>query len=207
MPEDTLQQFRAAYLDLARKSRTTEPGSHTEFTPEDDEVDYELSLFSSALVDYDYIMRLLARYTDTHFERVKLTREQLLEILSGSVDLMNEREYLQAFINEELQQGSGLNEMEIRRLYKEYKNRCVDQKIAHIAEQFGVEYATLESFVAETVKLRRMDEDNFHEMLSHIDNWKQRKAAKEGLLSSLQPLFTLMSGGYAIEGLSAYVKQ
>ena len=207
MPEDMLQQFRNAYIELAHKTRTAEPGSRTEFTPEDDDVDYELSLFSSALVDYDYIMRLLARYTDTHFERVKLTREQLLDILSGSVDLMNEREYLQAFINEELQQGSGLNEMEIRRLYKDYKNRCVDQKIEHIAEQFGVEYATLESFVTETVKLRRIDEDSFHEMLSHIDNWKQRKAAKEGLLASLKPLFNLMSGGYAIEGLSAYVKE
>lgn len=206
MPEDTLQQFRTAYIELAHKTRTAEPGSRTEFTPEDD-VDYELSLFSSALVDYDYIMRLLARYTDTHFERVKLTREQLLDILSGSVDLMNEREYLQAFINEELQQGSGINEMEIRRLYKEFKNRCVDQKIAQIAEQFGVNHEVLESFVVETVKLRRIDENVFYEMLSHIDNWKQRKAAKEGLLANLKPLFDLMSGGYAIEGLSAYVKQ
>ena len=207
MPEDTLQQFRTAYLDLARNAKTTEPGSRTEYTPEDDNIDYELSLFSSALVDYDYIMHLLARYTDTHFERVKITREQLLDILSGSVDLMNEREYLQSFINEELQQGSGLSEREIRDLYKEFKNRSVNQKIAQLAYQYSIDHVALENFVKETIKLRRIDEDVFFELLSHIDNWKQRKAAKEGLLASLQPLFTLMSGGNTIEGLSAYVKQ
>ena len=65
MPEDTLQQFRTAYLDLARRTRTTDGGPDD--TPDDDdEPDFELSLFSSALVDYDYIMRLLAKYTDAH---------------------------------------------------------------------------------------------------------------------------------------------
>ena len=45
------------------------------------------------------------------------------------------------------------------------------------------------------------------ELLSHIDGWKQRKAAKEELLARLAPLFNLLSGGGTIEGLNAYVKQ
>ena len=98
MPEDTLQQFRTAYIDLARRTRPTDTGGRTEQTPEGEEPDFELSLFSSALVDYDYIMKLLAKYTETHLDKVKITKEQLLEILSSSVDLMNESEYLKAFI-------------------------------------------------------------------------------------------------------------
>ena len=204
MPEDTLQQFRAAYLDLARRRRN-ESGSQA---PEiaDEEPDFELSLFSSALVDYDYIMKLLARYTDTHFEKVTLTKEQLLEILSGSVDLMNERDYLKAFIEEELHKGSGVSEAEIRERYKAYKDKRFNRQITDIAGQYGIEPAALEGFVAETVKLRRLDEESLRELLGHIDGWKQRKAAKEGLLASLAPLFDLLSGGNAIEGLNAYVK-
>ena len=60
--------------------------------------------------------------------------------------------------------------------------------------------------MAETTKLRRLDEDALRELLSHIDGWKQRKAAKEGLLADLAPLFALLSGGNTIEGLNAYVK-
>ena len=204
MPEDTLQQFRTAYLDLARRRRN-EKGAQSKEEPED-EPDFELSLFSSALVDYDYIMRLLARYTDTHFEKVKITKEQLLDILSSSVDLMNERDYLKAFIEEELQKGSGVSEAEIRERYKAYKDKRFNQQIAVLAEEYGIDTAALEAFVAETTKLRRLDEDSLRELLSHIENWKQRKAAKEGLLADLAPLFSLLASGSAIEGLNAYVK-
>lgn len=203
MPEDTLQQFRTAYLDLARRRRN-EKGIQAKEEPEE-EPDFELSLFSSALVDYDYIMRLLAKYTDTHFEKVKITKEQLLDILSSSVDLMNERDYLKAFIEDELQKGSGVSEAEIRERYKVYKDKRFNQQVASLAQEYGIDAAALESFVAETAKLRRLDEDALRELLSHIDNWKQRKAAKEGLLANLAPLFALLSSGNAIEGLNAYV--
>jgi len=204
LPEDTLQQFRTAYLDLARRTRN-DGGSRTEET-EEGEPDFELSLFSSALVDYDYIMKLLAKYTDTKFEKVKITKEQLLEILSSSVDLMNEREYLKAFIEEELVKGSGISESEIRSRYKAYKDTRFNQQIASIAQEFGIDTAALERFVAETANLRRLDEDALRELLNNVDNWKLRKTAKEGLLAKLSPLLTLLSGGSAIEGLNAYVK-
>lgn len=204
MPGDTLQQFRTAYLDLARRRRN-EKGSQSKEDPED-EPDFELSLFSSTLVDYDYIMKLLAKYTDTHFEKVKITKEQLLDILSGSVDLMNERDYLKAFIEEELHKGSGISEKEIRERYKAYKDKRFNQQIAALASEYGIESDALETFVAETTKLRRLDEDALRDLLSHIDGWKQRKAAKEGLLANLAPLFALLSGGNTIEGLNAYVK-
>ena len=203
MPEDTLQQFRTAYLDLAHRIKPA-GGGRTEETPEGD-ADFELSLFSSALVDYDYIMKLLARYTDTKVEKVKITKEQLLEILSGSVDLMNERDYLKAFIEEELKKGSGLSEAEIRERYQVYKDKRLNQQIAALAQEFGIDTAALENFVNETVKLHRLDEDPLRELLSHIEGWKQRKAAKESLLARLAPLFALLSGGNTIEGLNAYI--
>lgn len=204
MPEDTLQQFRTAYLDLARRRRN-ESGSQSKEVLEE-EPDFELSLFSSALVDYDYIMRLLAKYTDTHFEKVKITKEQLLEILSSSVDLMNERDYLKAFIEEELQKGSGVSEAEIRERYKAYKDKMLNQKIVSFADKYGIATADLEAFFVDTVKLRRLDEDALRDLLSHIENWKLRKAAKEELLARLAPLFAIMTNGGTIEGLNAYVK-
>lgn len=205
MPEDTLQQFRTAYIDLARRSN--QGGTSRPQAPESDEPDFELSLFSSALVDYDYIMRLLAKYTDSHHEKVKITKEQLLDILAGSVDLMNEREYLKAFIEEELSQDSKLSELEIRKRYKEFKDKRITQNINAIAQEFGIEPQLLENFVSETAKLRRLDEDVLRELLSHIENWKLRKVAKENLVNSLNPLFKLLAGGNKIEGLDAYVKQ
>lgn len=207
MPEDTLQSFRTAYLDLARRTGPTDRGGRTETTPEGEEPDFELSLFSSALVDYDYIMKLLAKYTDTHPEKVKITKEQLLDILAGSVDLMKERDYLKAFIEEELKPNTRMSVDEIKQKYEEFKNKRFNEQIAALAKEYGIETSALENFVNETVKLRRIDEDVLRELLSHIGSWKLRKTAKEGLLVSLAPLFNLLTGGNTIEGLSAYVKE
>ena len=205
LPVEDLQAFRTAYVDLARRSRPSEPQGPR--TPEGDEPDFELSLFSSALVDFDYIMHLLARYTSTHHEKVRVTKEQLIKILSGSVDLINEREYLEAFINEEMHEGSGLTEDEIRQRYQQYKESRFGQQIAAIAAQYSIDTAQLQHFVNDTVRLRRLDEEALRDLLSNLDGWKQRKAAKEGLLIQLAPLFKLLTAGATIEGLNAYVNE
>ena len=114
---------------------------------------------------------------------------------------------LKAFIEEELKQGSGLSEMEIRAKYKAFKDKRFNEQIAALAKEYGIETSALENFVNETVKLRRIDEDVLRELLSHIGSWKLRKATKEGLLVSLAPLFNLLTGGNTIEGLNAYVKE
>ena len=203
LQEDTLQKFRTAYLDLARRAREA-GGSRSSETPEG-EADFELSLFSSALVDYDYIMKLIAKYTGTRWEKVKITKEQLLDILSGSADLMNERDYLKAFIEEEVSGGSGMSEEEIRERYRQFKDKRFNQKIASLAGKYSLAASDLEAFVSETVRLRRLDEAALGALLSGIEGWKQRKAAKEGLLNELAPLFELLTAGNPIEGLNAYV--
>lgn len=207
MPTDTLQQFRTAYLDLARRTRVTEESVQSIEDEEDyEEPDFELTLFASALIDYDYIMHLIAKYTQTRFEKVKITKEQLLEALASSVDLMSEREYLRAFIEEELENGQGLSELEIRRKYKEYKNKRFNMQVQHIAADFQIDAEQLEVFVNETAKLRRIDEDLLQPLLAHITNWKERKNAKQTLLARLVPLFDLLTQSATIEGLNAYVR-
>jgi type I restriction enzyme R subunit len=174
--------------------------------PEEEDPDFEFSLFSSVLIDFDYFVKLMAKCTDPHPKKEKITKQQLLDRLSGSVELMNERDYLKAFIEQELEEGSGLREDEILQRYKAFKDKRFNQQIASLAQEFGLDVAALEDFVAETAKLRRLDENALRELLGHIDNWKKRKAAKEGLLTRLAPLFDLLSGGNTIEGLNAYVK-
>jgi type I restriction enzyme R subunit len=49
-------------------------------------------LFASAVVDYDYIMNLIAKYTQGTPKKQKMTRDQLIGVLSSSANLMEERE-------------------------------------------------------------------------------------------------------------------
>ena len=79
LDEDTLRAFRGAYLETAKEVKAKIlDGNSSDHTYVD--YDFELVLFASALVDYDYIMHLISLYTrPTH--KQKMTKEQLLYIL------------------------------------------------------------------------------------------------------------------------------
>ena len=66
LPKDDLRAFRGAYIETAQrlKEQQDTPGMVREPTnPEVDQLDFEFVLFASAVIDYDYIMKLIAKYS------------------------------------------------------------------------------------------------------------------------------------------------
>lgn len=64
-----MRAFRGAYIDVAQRMKA-EQGKDTEHkNSEVEQLDFEFVLFSSVLIDYDYIMALIARYTQGNFHQ------------------------------------------------------------------------------------------------------------------------------------------
>ena len=63
------------------------------------QLDFEFVLFASAIIDYDYIMALIARYTQAKPGKQKMTREQLIGLIESDAKFMDEREDITAYIN------------------------------------------------------------------------------------------------------------
>ena len=66
LPKDELRAFRGAYLETAQrlKEQQGKPGRDGEpANPEVDQLDFEFVLFASAVIDYDYIMKLIANFS------------------------------------------------------------------------------------------------------------------------------------------------
>ena len=59
LPADELRSFRGAYLETAKQLRRRQ-GGQGDPPPGLDDLDFELVLFASAKIDYDYIMKLIA---------------------------------------------------------------------------------------------------------------------------------------------------
>ena len=68
-PEDELRSFRSAYLDVAKDLKARQEKEGGEASPEVQELDFEFVLFSSAIIDYDYIMGLISKYTESKPEK------------------------------------------------------------------------------------------------------------------------------------------
>ncbi len=64
LPKDELNAFRGVYLETAQRLRAAaEQAGSSRRTTEVDQLDFEFVLFASAVIDYDYIMKLIADYS------------------------------------------------------------------------------------------------------------------------------------------------
>ena len=62
IPKDTLRAFKGMYLETAQRLKEKQ-GKNSDTSNPIDQLDFEFVLFASAVVDYDFIMGLIARYT------------------------------------------------------------------------------------------------------------------------------------------------
>ncbi len=81
------------------------------------QLDFEFVLFASAVIDYDYIMALIARYSAQAPGKQKMSREQLIGLIQSDAKFMDERDDIAAYINT-LKAGEGLSEKDIRDGYQ-----------------------------------------------------------------------------------------
>ncbi|MFZ8258160.1 type I restriction endonuclease subunit R, EcoR124 family, partial [Staphylococcus aureus] len=88
--------------------------------PEVQELDFELVLFASAVIDYDYIMTLITKYSaQKPGKRLEMGREQLIGLIQSDAKFMDERDDITAYINT-LKVGEGLSENQIRDGYANF---------------------------------------------------------------------------------------
>ncbi|HOT16002.1 MAG TPA: type I restriction endonuclease subunit R, partial [Bacteroidales bacterium] len=120
IPEDQLRSFRSSYLEIARQLKEIQQKEGNKAPENIQQLDFEFVLFASALVDYDYIMNLIAKYTQQQPKKQKMTRDQLIGILSSSANLMEERDDIAEYINT-LEVGKALNEQQIKDGYQIFK--------------------------------------------------------------------------------------
>lgn len=202
LPEEQLQSFRVAYLETAQ--RLKEKQDKEKQNQDVQQLDFEFVLFASALIDYDYIMKLLARYTEGRPGKQAMTREQLIGLIASDAKFMDEREDITAYIDT-LEVGKALNEQEIRAGYAAFKAEQNARQLAGMAGKHGVAPAALGDFVDETLGRMIFDGDQLSDLFAPLElGWKERAQKESDLMSDLIPLLKKLAGGREISGLRAY---
>ncbi len=202
LPTDTLRSFKAAYLDTALELKKKQ-GKGDEADPEVQQLEFDLVLFASSIIDYDYIMGLIAKSTQKTGKQ-KMTRAQLIELISANANLMEEREDIIAYINS-LKTGEVLNEKEIRIGYQQFKAQKAAADLVNIANKHGLQPAALQTFVDAIMSRMIFDGEQLTDLLSPLElRWKQRREAELALMADLVPYLQKLASGREISGLNAY---
>jgi len=206
LPDDAHRGFRGAYLEVAMQLKELigtgedQPTNDTSV----EQLDFEFVLFASAVIDYDYIMGLLAKFSAKGPSKATMTREQLIGIISSDANFINERDDITAYINT-LDAGDGLSEAQIRDGYERFKAAKRAQELAAIATTHGLAPAALQAFVDDVLDRMIFDGEKLSDLLAPLDlGWRARTHAEHALMQDLYPLLSKRAAGRDISGLRAY---
>lgn len=205
LPEEQLRGFRGMYLETAQRLKAQQAkGSDNPDDPVQ-QLEFELVLFASAVIDYDYIMGLIAKSTDDDKpSKHKMSRQQLIDLISSSANLMDERDDIVDYINS-LPTDQSLNEKTIREGYQKFKADKSAKELAAIADNHNIEHDALQGFVDRILDRMIFDGEQLGELLEPLDlGWKARTQAELALMEELLPLLNKLAQGREISGLAAY---
>jgi type I restriction enzyme, R subunit len=204
LPKENLLGFRGAYLETAQRLKAQQGKGVDTPSPDADQLDFELVLFASAVIDYDYIMGIIARFSQATPGKQKMSREQLVGLIQSDAKFMDERDDIAAYIAT-LKAGEGLSEQAIRDGYNRFKAEKDAAELGGIASKHGLTTAALQAFVDGILQRMIFDGEQLTDLIEPLDlNWKARRVKELDLMADLLPLLTKRAGGRDISGLSAY---
>jgi type I restriction enzyme R subunit len=205
LPADTHWGFRGVYLETAQRLRF-QAGRRGEDSAGAQELDFEFVLFASAMIDYDYIMQLIATYTQAKPTKQTMSRDQLIGLIQADAKFLDESEDIADYIRT-LKTGEALNEKEIRSGYEAFKTEKFAHELAGIAQKQGLETASLATFVEGIMGRMIFDGEALSELLAPLDlGWKARTQKELDLMEDLTPMLRKLAKGREISGLTAYEK-
>lgn len=202
---DELRSFKSVYLDTAKRLKALQDRGGEHLSPEVEQLDFEFVLFSSAVIDYDYIMGLIAQYAQSQpSAREKMTKEQIKNLLSSSANLLEERDDIIGYIDT-LQVGDKRTEQEIRAGYEQFKAERSAHELRAIAQKHGIAPDSLKGFVEAILYRMIFDGEQLSDLLAPLElGWKDRTKAELALMEDLVPLLHKRAQGREIAGLNAY---
>ena len=207
LPKDDLRAFRGAYLETARQLKEGQATPSMVREPSNfgvDQIDFEFVLFSSALIDYDYIMKLITRYSGQDPKKLTISREQLIGLIRSDAKFLDEREEITEYV-QSLNEGEGLDETAIRAGYEQFKAAKQAKEITELALTYGLTTESLGTFVDNILQRMIFDGEQLTDLMEPLGlGWRVRRERELALMAALVPLLNKRAHGRDISGLSAY---
>ena len=204
LPRDRLNAFRGVYLETAQRLRAERDRDGAAGESAADQLDFEFVLFASADIDYDYIMALLARFSNESPDKLKMSRDQLIGLIQADAKFLDEGDTIADYVRT-LRAGQGLDQKEIEAGYRRFRDERRAAELAGLARKHGLAPDRLRTFTDAILERRVFDGERLTELLEPRSlPWKDRRAAELALMEDLVPLIKKRVGGRDISGLSAY---
>jgi type I restriction enzyme R subunit len=204
LPKDKLQEFKSSYIEKAKELRKIQQEQGDDAPEDIQQLDFEFVLFASAVIDYDYIISLIADSTQQKPSKQSMSKSQVISLLKSNSNLMDEEEDLTDYINQ-VDWSVGQTADELKQNFETFKVEKYDKELAKIANDHGLQTADLKSFVEQIMDRMIFDGEKLTDLMEPLElGWKQRSKAETALMNDLIPQLNKVAQGREISGLAAY---
>jgi type I restriction enzyme R subunit len=149
-------------------------------------------------------MNLIADNTQKKPSKQKMTKIQVISLLSSNANLMDEQEDLTDFING-LDWTKGYGTDELKTMFDSFKEDKYNKELAAIAHAHGLPTAHLKVFVENIMNRMIFDGEKLTDLLAPLElSWKDRRIKELALMTDLVPQLKKLAQGREISGLAAY---
>jgi len=204
LPKETLQEFRSSYIETAKQLRGIQRKEGDNAPLEIQELDFEFVLFASAVIDYDFIIKLMAENLGRKPSKQKMTSSQVISLLKSNSNFMDEEEDLTQFIKQvDWTVGQTVDELKIN--FETFKDNKYNKELAVIARKNGLQTSDLKIFVEKIISRMIFDGEKLTDLLEPFElSWKERRVKELALMEDLVPQLKKLAQGGEISGLAAY---
>ena len=207
LPKDDVRAFRGAYLETAQRLKEQQGRAGRNGEPDKSDVDqleFEFVLFASAVIDYDYIMKLIAKYSGQDPKKLTISREQLIGLIRSDAQLLDEREEITEYVHS-LKEGEGLGEATVRAGYEQFKAKKQAKEVADLANVHGLTAQSLSAFIDTILQRMIFDGEQLTDLMAPLGlGWRERRERELALMDDLSPVLRKRAEGRDISGLNAY---
>ncbi len=207
LPEDDRRAFRGAYLETAQRLKEqlgTPGGGGDAANPEVTQLDFEFVLFASALIDYDYIVKLIAQYSEKDPKKVQISRDQLIGLIQSDAKFLGVREEITEYVGS-LKEGEGLDEAAVSAGYERFKAAKQAREIQDLAQAHDLTPESLAAFVETILQRMIFDGEQLTDLMAPLDlGWRERRERELALMAELVPVLSKRALDRDISGLNAY---
>ncbi len=154
LPEQEFLDYQSKYLDIYEQRKQEEKNQESIL----DEIDFELELTVRDIVNFDYIIMLLAGLKSVTSETLRKKKtEDILRIFDHDVQLRNKKELIRKFIEENLPHIEKPEHVE--QAFTEFWSREKKQELYDLADKENIPRTKLEEMISEYTYTQKLPKE------------------------------------------------
>ena len=130
MNEQLFEDYKSKYLDLYERHKHNKESQMESIL---DDVDFEIELIRTDLINVSYILKLLAQYRESSVAKQEGMKKQIMGIIEGQEQLRSKKELIEAFIDKNLMAIP--NSEDIEDEFDEYLEQQKSEEFERLCEE------------------------------------------------------------------------